>query len=77
MKNNVPPLTAKYAPEEALEDMEVVMGEAQGDTVEVESMVDTEAKEVQVDMVEVIFVFECTYICALHSKNNNISYMNR
>lgn len=52
MKNNVPLLTAKYAPEEALEDMEVAMAEAQGDTVVVESMVDTEAREVQVDMVE-------------------------
>ena len=67
MKNNVPLLTAKYAPEEALEDMEVAMEEAQGDTVVVESMVDTEAKEVQADMVEVIFVFKCTYICALLS----------
>ena len=63
MKNNAPLVTAKYAPEEALEDMEVAMAEAQGDTVVVESMVDTEAKEVQVDMVEVIFVFKCTYIC--------------
>jgi len=52
MKKNVPLLTVKYAPEGALEDMEVAMAEAQGDMVVVESMVDTEAKEVQVDMVE-------------------------
>ena len=58
MKSNVQLLTAKYALGEALEDTEVeaqgAMAEAEGDTVVAESMVDTEAKEVQVDMAEVI-----------------------
>merc|ERR1712061_85682 len=56
MKSNVQLLTAKYALGEALEDTEVeaqgAMAEAEGDTVVAGSMVDTEAKEVQVDMAE-------------------------
>ena len=76
MKSNVPQPIAKFAQVEALVDMAVAMVEAPADMVEamedtavVVNTMDIEAKEVQVDMVEVIFVFKCTYTCALPSKN--------
>jgi len=65
MSNNALRHTTKYAPEEALADMEgameeaqVVMVEAEGDTVAVDRIMDTEADEAQVDIEKEVVVVD-------------------